>query len=143
LSRDQIAQLLITSPEIQQALVAQFVLMAANFLALNPAFSQAPSSQPLEVKEVVQSEKSVAILTSDSEIEKRLLALCPEGETDLKAVIRSPQFGEALRNLTEGIYSEQISVLFASLGLDQTEIAHHTDPFEALCNALEMKFRKL
>ena len=144
LSTDQIAQLLLVNPEIQQILIAQFVLMAANFLALNPAMVETPPphQHPVEVRDILINEKALDLLSSDKEVENRLLSLCPPEELSLREIILSPQFGEALRSLTEGIYSDQISLLFSSLGLDPSQIALNADPLEALCSALETKFRK-
>ena len=144
LSTDQIAQLLLVNPEIQQILIAQFVLMAANFLALNPAMVETPPphQHPVEVRDILIHEKALDLLSSDKEVENRLLSLCPPEELSLREIILSPQFGEAVRSLTEGIYSDQISLLFSSLGLDPSQIAPGADPLEALCRALESKFRK-
>lgn len=142
LSGDQMAQILIMNPEIQQSLIAQFVLMASNFMAIQGAPVQGQQDQvhqvQVQVRDILQTEKAIESLKTEQE---KLLALCPEGETDISQVIRSPQFGEALRLLTEGIYSDQISILFASLGLDIGQLSPHQDPLEALCKALENKFR--
>ena len=143
---NQLAGLLLMQPEIQQEVLAHFVLMAANYIAANPGFlgQSSPVAEEqrtaVEVRQVIQSEESLNIFQEDEDVRARLLALCPENETDLVSVIRSPQFGEAMRSLTEGIYSDQISLLFTSLGLDPRTISG--DPFEALCKALEDKHKK-
>jgi hypothetical protein len=139
---NQLAVILLMQPEIQQEVIAQFVLMAANYLAANPnLLTQPVTEEPksVDVSSVIQSEEAIKVYQDDELIKARLLALCPENENDIVSVIRSPQFGEAMRSLTEGIYSEQISLLFASLGLDPTTISG--DPFEALCKALEDKHK--
>ena len=140
---NQMAVLLLMQPEIQQAVIAQFILMAANYLAANPGLvgtiptSPPTTASPVDVCSVIQSETALESLNTDKE---RLIALCPPGDTDLVSVIRSPQFGEAMRSLTEGIYSEQLPLLFTSLGLAPPSRIEG-DPFEALCKALEAKYK--
>lgn len=148
LGPDQIAVLLMMNPEIQQALVAQFVQVAAAYVASRPelaaqlsAASSAPA-KPVDVAAIIQSDEAIATLTKDEATRKHLLELCPEGETDIVSILRSPQFSESMRALSEGIYSEQIALLFASLGLDVSQLSGAQDPFEALCNALQNKFRQ-
>lgn len=147
---NQLAAILLMQPGIQQAVIAQFVMMAGNFLAHNPQLmaglvpAQSPNvtpAQPVDVAAVVQSEEALVALASHESIRNKLLALCPENETDIVAVLRSPQFGEAMRSLTEGIYSEQILLLFTSLGLPHPSNIQG-DPFEALCQAIERKYKK-
>lgn len=153
---EQVLALMLMNPEIQQEVFANFIWLAASYLAANPGISAttvaaAATSQAAEkatikkvpVSAVIQSEESLATITADQEKINRLRALCPEGDTDLLAVLRSPQFTESLRMLTEAVYSDQIGVLFTSLGLDMNDVDPGvTDPFEALCKALEKKFSK-
>ena len=147
---EQVLTLMLMNPEIQQALMAYLMQLACVYLQMHPELlggaapasaAEPPALVTVPVSAVVQSDESLASLTADEAIRTRLLALCPEGETDLLEVLRCPQLGEAMRSLTEGIYSDQIAVLFTSLGLDMHSEGSQ-DPFEALCQALEKKFRK-
>jgi hypothetical protein len=144
---EQLLALMLMDPEIQTELIANFVAMAAAYISGGQQAGvqmETPSATitPVPISAVVQSEEAIRTLTSDEEMRKRLLDLCPPGEPELEAVLRCPQFGEALRSLTEGVYSDQISLLFTSLGLDMKDVLSSKDPFEALCKALESKFRR-
>ena len=155
LGPEQIAVLLMMHPEVQQALVAHWIELAAAYVASKPELAQqlavaqpsvavpeaSSNKAPVNVASILQSEEAISVLTKEEETRRQLLELCPEGESDVAAILRSPQFGEALRALNEGIYSDQISLLFASLGLDTAQLANAADPFVALCKALENKFR--
>jgi hypothetical protein len=148
---DQIVGLLLMNPEILGACMANLLGALAQFVAsgrVSGAQSTTANDQSQHtaviatpVESVITSPESIAALVTDSESVSRLLALCPEGETDVREILKSPQFTESLRALTEGIYSDQISVLFTSLGLAPPE-GNVSDPFEALCEALEKKFTK-
>jgi len=146
---DQIAGLLLMNPDILGSCMANLLIALTAFVgATGMSGSAAPGEAtstsngivPTPVSSVILNPESIAALESENAAVERLLSLCPEGETDLKSVIRSPQFMESLRSLTEGIYSDQIATLFSSMGLDIENGS--TDPFEALCKALEKKFRK-
>lgn len=153
---EQVLALMLMNPEIQQEVFANFIWLAATYLVANPGSStttEAPAAtsqlaegatlEKVPVSAVIKSEESLATLTADQEKINRLLALCPEGDADLLAVLRSPQFTESLKMLTEAVYSDQIAVLFTSLGLDINDVDPGVaDPFEALCKALETKFSK-
>jgi len=149
---DQVLALMLMDPEIQQQVFAYFIQLAAAYLAKHPASATHANPQPqgspsqgpapVQVSSILLSDESVKALTSDPETVNRLLAMCPPGETELESVLRSPQFGETLRSLTEGVYSDQIAVLFQSIGLDMKDIIGAQDPLEALCRAMESKFRR-
>jgi hypothetical protein len=138
---NQLAVLLLMQPEIQQDVIAYLVLLAANYLQAQGGLTlnsnpQPQSVTPVEVSSVIHAPQALSVY-QENDVREKLLALCPSGESDIVSVIRSPQLGEALRSLTEGVYSEQIALLFTSLGLDPSGI--QGDPFEALCRALERK----
>ena len=138
----QIAALLLGNPEILSLCLAN-VMQALTVYHLVHGGQQIAAQLPAQivptsVNAVLASSAATELLEESKE---RLLALCPEGELNLREILKSPQFSECLRSLTEGIYSDQISVLFTSLGLEIPS-DNVTDPFEALCKALEKKFSK-
>jgi hypothetical protein len=136
----QIAALLLSNPEILSMCLAN-VMQALTVYHIAQGGERVVPQQP---SQLVPTSVNAVIASSTSLLEEskdRLLSLCPEGESNIQEILKSPQFSECLRSLTEGIYSDQIGVLFTSLGLElPTE--HIADPFEALCKALEKKFSK-
>ena len=143
---NQIAALLLSNPEILSLCMANVMSALTVYatvggqMAVGPGVSTSAQRElvPTSVNAVISGEAAESVL---EEAREKLLGLCPEGEENLREILRSPQFSECLRSLTEGIYSEQISVLFASLGLD-VPTDGTIDPFEALCKALEKKYSK-
>jgi hypothetical protein len=142
---------LLSNPEILQILLAQLMVGLMAIVEATPSLlSQLQVSPPTEtVKQtelstIITTPEAIASITSsESSVIDRLAALCPPGQTDLGEILRSPQFAETLRNLTEGIYSDQLSLLVASLGLDQSELLDPSkDPLETLCRLLERKYKK-
>ncbi len=143
---NQIAALLLSNPEIlslcmanvMQALTVYASVVGGQLAAgASAGTTRQPELVPTTVNAVISS-KAEPVL---EEAREKLLALCPEGEENLREILRSPQFSECMRSLTEGIYSEQIGVLFSSLGLEIPTDGTR-DPFEALCKALEKKYSK-
>ena len=141
---NQIAALLLSNPEISSLCMANVMLALTVYSTVTRGGivgEQQPSTHqlvPTNVSAVIGSAEAELIL---EESRGKLLALCPEGETNIREILKSPQFGECMRSLTDGIYSDQINVLFTSLGL-QVPQERISDPFEALCKALEKKFSK-
>lgn len=144
---DQIASMLLGNAQIMTACLIGYLEGLCMLLAANPSLANLANSANSANSSLTNAHQTPvsAVLTSEAALsllspETRLLDLCPEGESDLREVLKSPQFSEAMRALTEGIYSDQIAGLFASLGLEMNPAGE--DPFEALCKALEKKFNR-
>ena len=72
--------------------------------------------------EQVLSRDNIAVLLDDPAVCARLAPLLPEGapqtRAELEAVVRSPQFHQAVQALNAGLQSGQLAPLAAQLGLD-------------------------
>ncbi len=137
--------LLLSDPNVLNLCIANLMAVLLPFAALtNPTLTeQHTHAKPTQVAAVLTAPEAIASLTRDDDaISARLASLCPEGQTDLKEILKSPQFSETLRSLTEGIYSENIAMLFSALGLNPAEADPHADPFATLCRLLEKKHKK-
>lgn len=87
-------------------------------------------------------------LGSDEAAVAEMTPLLPEGHRSAEGVreaLASPQLQQSLRALTQAVHSDQLPVLFASLGLDPSTIASAapgTDALELLCRAMESKYKQ-
>lgn len=90
--------------------------------------------------EVLQS------LMSDEVAVAEMSALLPESHKNTEGVreaLASPQLQQSLRSLTQAVHSDQLPVLFTSLGLDPsalTSASPGSDAAEVLCRAMQRKF---
>jgi hypothetical protein len=109
------------------------------------AQGQAGTSKPPVTLGVVLTTEVLQSLMTDEKAVEEMKALLPEGQQsaeDLRETLASPQVQQSLTGLTQAVHSEQLSVLFASLGLDATSIgqaAAGTDALEIFCKAMEDK----
>lgn len=100
---------------------------------------------PVSLGSVLSAETTQSLLTDDAAIEE-LSALLPEGyrtSNDVREALASPQMQQSLSSLTQAIYSDQLPLLFSSLGLDPTALATlpmGSDPLEIMCQVLERQF---
>jgi hypothetical protein len=109
---------------------------------LNPG--AAAADPVVHVHDVLTQEACTGLL-SDEAATAELCALMPEGmqsPEDLRKALTSPQMRQAMNVLTHAIHSDQIGVLFASLGLDANAAQGSSGNFAALCKALQDKHGK-
>jgi len=104
--------------------------------------TQGARAVPVPLGAVLTSEVLQDLIT-DADAAAALQALLPEGQRtpeDLADTIASPQLQQSMHSLTQAVHSDQLPVLFASLGLDQSSIAAAapgSDALELLCRAME------
>ena len=130
-SEDDIVRMLLSNPDIMGAVLVYYLWNLSQMVQLPPAAKPA-----VNVAAVINAGLPHLVQAD------RLAELCPPGDKDIEGILKSPQFAESMKALTEGIYSDQIATLFASLGLDPTNMVPGSDPFETLCRALEDKHKK-
>lgn len=110
------------------------------WLAEQPAAG--PRTPPVPLGAVLTTEVLQGLMT-DEEAVKEMSALLPEGQQtseDLRDALASPQLQQSLNSLSQAVHSDQLPVLFASLGLDTSAIATAapgSDALEVLCRAME------
>jgi hypothetical protein len=103
---------------------------------------QGPRTPPVPLTAVLTTEVLQSLM-SDEAAAAEMTGLLPPGQQsteDLSATLRSPQMQGCLGALTQAIHSDQLPVLFASLGLDPSSIASAvpgSDPLEVLIKAME------
>jgi len=124
----------------QQEVDPQLREILNQFLANQGAVGQ--RQPPLSLNSVLTTDVLQGLLTDDKAVEE-MQALMPEGQRtkdDLKNALVSPQLQQSLNSLSQAVHSDQLPLLFASLGLDATAIttaAPGTDALEVLCKAME------
>jgi len=96
---------------------------------------------PVPLTSVMTSETLEPLLADEAAVAE-MLPLLPEGQRsaeDLREALNSPQIHQSMTVLTQAIYSDQLPVLFAGLGLDPSSVGSTgaTDALEALCRAME------
>jgi hypothetical protein len=109
---------------------------------LNPG---AAAADPVVYVHDVLTQEACTGLLSDEAMKAELCALLPEGmqsDEDIRKALTSPQMRQAMNVLTQAIHSDQIGVLFASLGLDTSAAQGSSGNFAALCKALQEKHGK-
>lgn len=112
---------------------------------LNPGAAGAAAGDPVVHVHDVLTQEACTGLLSDEAVVAELSALLPEGmqsAEDLRKALTSPQMRQAMNVLTHAIHSDQIGVLFASLGLDTNAAQGSSGNFAALCKALQEKHGK-
>lgn len=98
---------------------------------------------PLVPLNAVLTTEVLQTLLSDETAVAEMITLLPEGQQtpeDLHETLGSAQLQQSLGALTQAIHSDQLAVLFASLGLDTGSLetaAVGTDALELLCRAME------
>jgi len=106
--------------------------------------AMAGRTPPVPLPTVLTSEALLSLM-NDEEAVKEMLPLLPPGQQtahDLQEALRSPQMVGSMSSLTQAIHSDQLPILFASLGLDSSMIATAapgSDALEVLCKAMEAK----
>jgi hypothetical protein len=122
-------------PALQQVLT--------QFLAQQAQGGQAAARQrPVPLEAVLTTEVLTSLLADETAC-KEMADLLPPGQQspeDLREALVSPQLRQHLHSLTQAIHSDQLPVLFSSLGLDPSSIATAapgSDALELLCRAME------
>jgi len=102
-------------------------------------------AQPIPLTAALTPEVMQGLMSNEAAVTE-MMGLLPEGHKNaegLRQALGSPQLQQSLRALTQAVHSDQLPVLFASLGLDPTAIASAapgSDAFEVLCRAMEKKY---
>jgi len=131
------------NPELRAALEA--LLQAQGGAAGGAAAGQRQAPVPLNA---VMTTEVLQGLMDDAEAVKEMQELLPAGQRsseDLRQALGSPQLQQNLSSLTQAIHSDQLPVLFASLGLDPSAIATAapgSDALEVLIRAMEAQQKK-
>jgi len=108
---------------------------------------QASRAPPVPLTTVLTPETLTGLLTDEAAVTE-MQGLLPEGHRSAEGVreaLVSPQLQQSLRALTQAVHSDQLPVLFASLGLDASAIASAppgADALEVLCKAMEDKYKQ-
>mmetsp|Transcript_29697 Transcript_29697/g.44815 ORF Transcript_29697/g.44815 Transcript_29697/m.44815 type:complete len:273 (+) Transcript_29697:91-909(+) len=108
---------------------------------------QAQRGPPIPLPAVLTTEVLQSLMSDEAAV-KELQALLPETHQSPEGVreaLGSPQLQQSMRSLTQAVYSDQLPLLFSSLGLSPSEIAdagQGADALEVLCKALEKKEKK-
>merc|ERR1719183_1034020 len=116
-----------------RAIVQQFIQTQGN---------QGPRTPPVPLTAVLTTEVLQSLMTDEAAVAEMSTLLPPGQQTseDLREALGSPQLQQSLTGLTQAIHSDQLPVLFSSLGLDPTVIASAqpgTDALELLIRAME------
>jgi len=120
-------------PQIQAALQQFLQSQGAN---------AAPQTPPLPMTAVLTPEVLTGLMDDEAAVAE-MMPLAPEGHRTpeaLRNALGSPQLQQSLRALTQAVHSDQLVVLFSSLGLDPsavTSAAPGSDALEVLCRAME------
>lgn len=104
--------------------------------------SQGPRPPPVPLNAVLTTEVLQGLMTDEAAIAEMGPLLPPgqQGPEDLREALGSPQLQQSLTALSQAIHSDQLPVLFASLGLDPSAIASAppgTDAMELLIHAMQ------
>lgn len=117
----------------------QLRAMLNQILAQQPA---GPRTPPVPLQAVLTTEVLQGLLTDESAVAE-MSGLLPPGQQstdDLRDALQSAQLQQAIGGLTQAIHSDQLAVLFSSLGLDPSSIASAapgSDALELLVRAME------
>lgn len=104
--------------------------------------NQGPRTPPVPLGTVLTTEVLQSLMSDDAAVAEMSTLLPPGQQTseDLREALGSPQLQQSLSALTQAIHSDQLPVLFSSLGLDPSVIASTppgTDALEMLIRAME------
>lgn len=120
-----------------QAIDPAIRAMVQQFIA-----NQGPRTPPVPLNAVLTTEVLQGLMTDEAAVAE-MSTLLPPGQRsneDLRDALGSPQLQQSLNALSQAIHSDQLPVLFSSLGLDPTAIASAqpgTDALEMLIRAME------
>mmetsp|Transcript_105792 Transcript_105792/g.183913 ORF Transcript_105792/g.183913 Transcript_105792/m.183913 type:complete len:309 (-) Transcript_105792:79-1005(-) len=127
-------------PGADQPVDPQLRAILQQWLEQQPAAG--PRTPPVPLTAVLTTEVLQGLM-SDEDAVKEMSGLLPEGQQttdDLRDALSSPQLQQSLGGLSQAVHSDQLPVLFASLGLDTSAIATAapgSDALEVLCRAME------
>jgi hypothetical protein len=101
-----------------------------------------PRTPPVPLQTVLTTEVLQGLLTDETAVAEMTGLLPPGQQTtdDLREALQSAQLQQAIGGLTQAIHSDQLPVLFSSLGLDPSSIATAapgSDALELLVRAME------
>lgn len=105
---------------------------------------QGPRAPPIPLAAVLTPEVLQGLMSDEAAVAE-MRSLVPDTHKSPEGVheaLGSPQLQQSLRALTQAVHSDQLPVLFASLGLDPSVIAQAppgSDAVEILCKAMEKK----
>jgi hypothetical protein len=124
-------------PGANQPMDPQIRAIVQQFIA-----SQGPRAPPVPINAVLTTEVLQGLMTDDAAVAE-MATLLPPGQQsteDLRTALGSPQLQQSLTALSQAVHSDQLPVLFASLGLDPATIANAapgSDALELLIRAME------
>jgi len=104
--------------------------------------AQGPRTPPVPLSAVLTTEVLQSLMTDQAAVAE-MAPLLPPGQQsseDLREALGSPQLQQSMTALSQAIHSDQLPVLFASLGLDPSAIASAnpgSDALEVLIRAME------
>eukprot|EP00933_Yihiella_yeosuensis_P080582 TRINITY_DN94034_c0_g1_i1.p1 TRINITY_DN94034_c0_g1~~TRINITY_DN94034_c0_g1_i1.p1 ORF type:complete len:289 (+),score=106.42 TRINITY_DN94034_c0_g1_i1:113-979(+) len=125
-----------------RAILAQF-LQSGGAAGGVPAANRTP---PVPLTAVLTSDVLTPLM-DDEAAKAEMMPLLPESHNSaegLRQVLTSPQLQQSLVALSQAVHSDQLAVLFASLGLDPSAItraAPGSDALEVLCKAMEDQYK--
>jgi len=108
----------------------------------NQGANAGPRTPPLPMTAVLTPEVLQSLMDDEAAVAE-MSTLAPEGHSTpeaLRNALGSPQLQQSLRALTQAVHSDQLPVLFSSLGLDPSAVsaaAPGSDALEVLCRAME------
>lgn len=132
------------NPELRAALDA---LLQAQGGAAPGGAAAAQRQPPVPLAAVLTTDVLQGLMEDPEAVKEMQELLPPEQRTtdDLRQALGSPQLQQHLSSLTQATHSDQLPVLFASLGLDPSTIATMapgSDALEALIRAMEAQQKK-
>jgi len=101
-----------------------------------------PRTPPVPLQAVLTTEVLQGLMADEGAVAE-MSGLLPPGQQsadDLRDALQSAQLQQAIGGLTQAVHSDQLPVLFSSLGLDPSSIAtaaQGTDALELLVRAME------
>jgi hypothetical protein len=103
---------------------------------------QGPRTPPVPLSAMLTTEVLQSLMADEAAVAEMSTLLPPGQQTseDCRDALGSPQLQQSLTGLTQAVHSDQLPVLFASLGLDPSSIASAapgTDALELLVRAME------
>lgn len=125
----------------QQPIDPQLRAILSQILAQQGPTGQ-PRTPPVPLQSVLTTEVLQGLMTDEAAVSE-MSALLPPGQQspeDLREALQSAQLQQAIGGLTQAIHSDQLPVLFSSLGLDPSSIATAapgSDALELLVRAME------
>lgn len=125
-----------------QPMDPQLRAILQQFMSQEP---QGPRTPPVPLGAVLTTEVLLSLLSDEAAAAEMrpLLPVGQQSEDDLRMALGSPQLQQSLQSLSQAVHSDQLPVLFASLGLDPGVIASAapgSDALEVLCRAMESQY---